>query len=86
MTDRDAVKLLKYPVYKWSMYWDEREDGLSYTEAIEQAETALQERLDREKGCEWCIGFCPDVTGDPYAEYRFCPMCGRKLKGAQDER
>lgn len=45
---------------------------------------ALQEREERSKGCEWCIGFCPDVTGDPYADYRCCPMCGRKLKGADN--
>jgi len=48
--------------------------------AIAQAITALQEREERSKGCEWCIGFCPDVTGDPYADYRYCHMCGRKLK------
>lgn len=38
-------------------------------------------------GCSKCrhiIGFCPDVTGDHYADYLYCPMCGRTLKGADD--
>ena len=34
MTDEQAARILEYPVYKWSMDWDEREDGLSYCEAI----------------------------------------------------
>ncbi len=33
----------------------------------------------QEQGCEWCIGFSPQVTGDLYSDYKFCPMCGRKL-------
>ena len=37
--------------------------------------------LDRSRweGCNWCIGFCPGVTGDPHWYYRFCPICGRLL-------
>lgn len=53
-------------------------------EFMMQSIEALQEREERSRGCEWCIGFCPDVTGDPYAEYRFCPMCGRPMKGADN--
>lgn len=30
MTREEAIKILEYPVLKWSMEWDEREDGLSY--------------------------------------------------------
>ncbi len=37
MTREEALKLLECPIYKWSMDWDEREDGLDYTEAIEIA-------------------------------------------------
>lgn len=37
------------------------------------------QRKTWEKGCGWCEGFCPCVTGDPYCDYRFCPMCGREL-------
>ena len=42
MTDEQAARILEYPVYKWSMDWDEREDGLSYCEAIERAISALR--------------------------------------------
>lgn len=47
MTREDAIKILEYPVKKWSMEWDEREDGLSYYEALDMAISALrqQERL-----------------------------------------
>ena len=52
MTREDAANILEYPVYKWSMDWDEREDGLSYTEAIETAISALRQQetvTDRNK-------------------------------------
>ena len=42
MTREQALKLLEYPIYKWSMDWDEREDGLDYTEAIDIALSALR--------------------------------------------
>lgn len=37
--------------------------------------------LDRSwcDGCNWCTGHCTDVTGDPFCDYRFCPICGRPL-------
>ena len=28
MTREEAIKILEYQVKKWSMEWDEREDGL----------------------------------------------------------
>lgn len=98
MTDREAIELLKYPIHKWSMDWDDREDGLSYIEAIEQAITALQERIDREKGCGFCKEDSEGYTtmhGAYYLhknelctghckprEINYCPMCGHKLKTA----
>ena len=59
MTREQALKLLEYPIYKWSMDWDEREDGLNYTEAIEIAITALRpvsrEQMEKVwRGCSWC--------------------------------
>lgn len=45
MTREQALKLLEYPVYKWSMDWDEREDGMDYTEAIEIAIAALRHQI-----------------------------------------
>ena len=45
MTREEAIKLLEYQIYKWSMEWDEREDGLDYTEAIEIAIDALRHQI-----------------------------------------
>ena len=59
MTREQAIKLLEYPIYKWSMDWDEREDGLNYSEVIELAISALRP-VSREQveeafpGCEMC--------------------------------
>ena len=44
MTRDEAIKILEYPVKKWSMEWDEREDGLSYYEALDMAISALRQQ------------------------------------------
>lgn len=49
MTRKEADNILEYPVYKWSMDWDEREDGLNYTDAIEMAISALRAQQEAEK-------------------------------------
>lgn len=48
MTNEEAARILEYQVYKWSMDWDEREDGLSYCEAIEKAIAALRNKPNGE--------------------------------------
>lgn len=60
MTREEAIKILKYPVYKWSLDWDGREDGLEYSEAIQMAVAALHAQpthLDRNRwvGCKECF-------------------------------
>lgn len=59
-----------------------KEEFIEQRKCFTVALSALREQAERGKGCNWCIGFCPDVTGDIYADYHFCPMCGRRL-GAQ---
>ena len=44
MTREEAIKILEYPVKKWSMEWDERDDGLSYYEALDMAISALRQQ------------------------------------------
>ena len=44
MNREEAIKILEYPVKKWSMEWDEREDGLSYYEALDMAISALRQQ------------------------------------------
>jgi hypothetical protein len=66
-------------------------------EAIDAALEALREKADREKGCEFCTNFlfgirCEvmyDWADDKKAVWEtnvmhFCPMCGKKLKGADE--
>lgn len=55
MTREEAVKILEYPVNKWSIDWDERDDGLSYTEALEMAISALRAQQEQAASvCEFC--------------------------------
>ena len=89
MTREQAIKLLEYPIYKWSMDWDEREDGLNYSEVIELAISALRpisrEQVEKVWRGEWkCHGDC-GVTEcsacgwnieEYVGDYNFCPACG----------
>lgn len=61
-------------------------ERLELREAVHVAISALRARqapakMDRSRwdGCDWCTGFCPEVTGDKHWDYRFCPKCGRPL-------
>lgn len=89
MEREEAIKLLKYPIHKWSMDWDDREDGLCYTEAIEVAISALtpptQEQLERVWGAEWIE--CEEYDKCSKCGYLaskfwrgdFCPGCNRAM-------
>ena len=44
MNREEAIKILEYPVKKWSMEWDERKDGLSYYDALGMAISALRQQ------------------------------------------
>ena len=88
MTQEQALKLLEHPIYKWSMDWDEREDGLDYTEAIEIAIAALRpvsrERVEKAWRGEW-MG-----SGDGYADGELvydtweCSHCGHVIDEEDD--
>ena len=95
MTREQAIKLLEYPIYKWSMDWDEREDGLNYSEVIELAISALRpvsrEKVERVWRGEWTPGdsICPiceknkfdGLDADIWADWMpsFCPNCGAPM-------
>ena len=90
MTQEQALKLLEHPIYKWSMDWDEREDGLNYTEAIEIAIAALRpvswEQVEKIKGVwifnddwwEFRCSECHKGIGN-IEKYKFCPHCGAPM-------
>lgn len=87
---------MEYPNGK---YHDDftKEEGLKHL-ALYRAKSALQEREERSKGCRYC-SLGADLKSDEdmgmnlfnYAEGmdfsvypNFCPMCGRPLKGGND--
>ena len=73
MTDREAIETIEY-----AKAFDEHTRLMV---ALDCAVSALQERIDREKGCEWC--YCESAVAallDAVPEANFCPLCGRKLK------
>lgn len=73
----------------------------TWSEILLELEKLKQEREERSEGCEYCWGskyldwelFIDNgmiVAGrysepDSYANINFCPMCGRPLKGADNE-
>ena len=80
MTREEALKLLENKIYKWSMDWDEREDGLDYTEAIEIAIAALRpvsrEMVEKAWKGEWILHENKD---DVFSSYHTCSRCGSKF-------
>ena len=52
--------------------------------------SCLQERIERENGCEHCLDeFCPQLVWEYgldhlLPDFKYCPMCGRDLKGADN--
>lgn len=130
MTDREAIEAIE--IVLGSDYNYDETIGYQLTsddfEWMEMAKVALQERIDREKGCRCCFDASVDPElegcdlsyhdvgdaqrykrimvrsggGKPMIlmfeewsgqqwntvgiyEPKFCPECGRPLKGAQDE-
>ena len=94
MTQEQALKLLEHPIYKWSMDWDEREDGLNYTEAIEIAIAALRpvsrEQVEKVWRGEWHSHYksgihagngvvCSECDMWNNRAAHFCPSCGAPM-------
>ena len=80
MTNQEAARILSYLIDRCHSEAEEI--------AVKKATKVLQEREERSKGCEVCN------TNPKAVWYRFknrnvlcsfCPVCGRRLKGAQDE-
>ena len=91
MTNKEAIKALKHinlkrvhPFYSWEEMREVRDLAIS----------ALQEREERSKGCEYCslgaemkndedmeMDLFNYAEGMDFSVYpNFCPMCGRPLK------
>lgn len=65
--------------------------AMELAEAKAELEQVKRERLNREKGCEYCLDDnCPPLDwkyglDHIFPDYGFCPMCGRKLKGEDND-
>ena len=69
MTREEAIKCLK-TIQRRTPEWDDREDGLSYWDAIDMALSALRPvSREKVKKAEWIWS-----TGDVYS----CSSCGEK--------
>lgn len=85
MDRAEAIKVLK----KTSDGIGHDEYGIYFTDkwvqAYEMAIAALREQEQRERGCASCNGGFGDNTVE-FREnhYNFCPVCGRKLGGAEE--
>lgn len=76
MTDRQAIEVMKSDL----PYFGDDEDSMTkqtYLLAI----SAIQERIDREAGCEWCEYFATaHLPNELENKFNYCPMCGHRLK------
>ena len=72
MTREEAIKCLK-TIQRWTPDWDDREDGLSYWDAIDMALTALRpvsrEQVEKLRGT-W------EPFGGKYLTRKKCSRCG----------
>ena len=76
MTNEEAIKYFEHDRFRRA---DACEAVLLIIAALRAQQTPATLDRSRWEGCNWCIGFCPGVTGDPHWYYRFCPICGRLL-------
>ena len=75
MTREEAIKILEYPVKKWSMEWDEREDGLSYYEALDLAISTLRKQEQLDKVSQGSSQDKPLTLDELRSAYKFgCPV------------
>lgn len=80
MTDREAIEYLDQVLKDADEFLHAggyNAKILKEIEAMKQSLSALQEREERSKGCEYC---------EPKQKWgiNFCPMCGRQLKGTDE--
>lgn len=96
MNDREAIKILDGIAISLLTAWSALSDKEPVTtaigqtaKAIDMAQAALQERVERNKGwCAWCKAeytIIDDDFGRPIRPnmIKFCWHCGRKLKEEQ---
>ena len=82
MTREEAIECLK-TIQRWTPDWDDREDGLSYWDAIDMALSALR-HVSREQeerlwpGCDRCKAADTAIAWERWG-HQYCSQCGRPL-------
>nr|DAV93380.1 MAG TPA: DNA-directed RNA polymerase [Caudoviricetes sp.] len=82
MTREEAIECLK-TIQRWTPDWDDREDGLSYWDAIDMALSALcpvsREQVERLwPGCDRCKAADTAIAWERWG-HQYCSQCGRPL-------
>lgn len=82
MTREEAIECLK-TIQRWTPDWDDREDGLSYWDAIDMALPALRpvsrEQVERLwPGCDRCKAADTAIAWERWG-HQYCSQCGRPL-------
>lgn len=82
MTREEAIECLK-TIQRWTPDWDDREDGLSYLDAIDMALSALcpvsREQVERLwPGCDRCKAADTAIAWERWG-HQYCSQCGRPL-------
>lgn len=82
MTREEAIECLK-TIQRWTPDWDDREDGLSYWDAIDMALSALcpvsREQVERLwPGCDRCKAADTAIAWERWGP-QYCSQCGRPL-------
>lgn len=94
MTREEAIECLK-TIQRWTPDWDDREDGLSYWDAIDMALSALRpvsrEQVEKvwkgewigmtdDDGCTWYeCSRCEHDLDSLEVPNHFCPACGAPM-------
>lgn len=82
MAREEAIECLK-TIQRWTPDWDDREDGLSYWDAIDMALSALcpvsREQVERLwPGCDRCKAADTAIAWERWG-HQYCSQCGRPL-------
>lgn len=65
MTIEEAIGLLQYPIFKWSMDWDDGPNGLEYCDAIEMAISALRTQQEAKKNEPLTLDRLQEMNREP---------------------
>lgn len=84
MTNREAIEYIELECHTCKGFYAPENECIAVPqdcfESKRHAISALQEREERGKGCECCCDEDWKYGLDHiFPDYKYCPMCGRKL-------